>query len=734
MKKENLNITGMSCASCVNRIEKGLNTERGINNININLALERASIEYDEAEINRGDIIQKIENLGYGVVEKTTDVFHEGMDSDNEFRKKEINKLKLYFTISAILSTPLLLAMLLGILDLPFDFLHNPLLQLILATPVQFIIGWRFYKNAFYGLKAKSPGMDLLIAIGTSAAYFFSIYNGFFKEISSGSKPQLYFEASAIIITLVLLGKFFEAIAKGRTSEAIKKLIKLQPDTSTIIINGVEKNVLVKDLEKNDLIVVKPGERIPVDGEVTEGNSSVDESMLTGESMPIEKNVGSTVIGGTINKYGSLTFQATKVGSGTVLARIIKVVEDAQETRAPIQKLADRVAAVFVPAVILIAVVTFCLWFFISGNLTAALISAVSVLVIACPCALGLATPTAIMVGTGKGAEMGILIKNGESLEVALKIDSVILDKTGTITNGSPIVTDIIPSSDITENKLLYYAAIAEKRSEHPLGEAVVSRALEEFDEIENPDAFEAFPGKGVIVKFENDEIILGTVSFLKEKMINSEVLMKKIIFLEEQGKSVVNVSLNGEHIGLLAVGDVIKENAKSSISGLIAMGLDVYMITGDNYGTAKAIGQQVGIDEEKIFAQVLPEDKANEIKKLQNRGHVVAMVGDGINDAPALVTANIGIAMGTGSDIAIESGDVTLISGNLGAVVSAIKLSKRTMAKIKQNLFWAFFYNIIGIPFAALGMLSPIIAGAAMAFSSVSVVMNSLSLKRFKV
>jgi Cu+-exporting ATPase len=576
--------------------------------------------------------------------------------------------------------------------------------------------------------------MDVLVAMGTSAAYFFSIYNGFFKQIPGGTHPELYFEASAIIITLILLGKYLEAVAKGKTSEAIKKLIGLQPKHARVVRDGKETDIPIANVIVGDTIQVRPGERIAVDGEVIEGNSAVDESMLTGESIPVEKQPGDSVIGGTINKNGSLTFTATKVGKDTVLAHIIKVVEEAQGSKAPIQQLADKVAGVFVPVVLLIAALTFLTWMFIIGDTTMAVITAVSVLVIACPCALGLATPTAIMVGTGKGAENGILIKSAESLETAYKMNAVIFDKTGTVTKGEPAVTDIIPveKGNINTIELLTFAAGAEKRSEHPLAAAILQKAKEEALELDNPTDFTAVPGKGVLAVLQNKTILVGTRGLMNEYYIDAHGLDETVQHLEMEGNTVMYVAINRVFSGVIAVADTVKDDSKQAIHQLQSLGIETYMITGDNQQTAEAIGKQVGIEKTNILAHVLPEQKADEVKKLQDKGFIVAMVGDGINDAPALAAADIGVAVGTGTDIAIETGDITLMKGNLSTLSSAIKLSNKTMVKIKQNLFWAFIYNAIGIPFAAFGLLSPIIAGAAMAFSSVSVVSNSLSLKRF--
>ncbi|WP_427338130.1 copper-translocating P-type ATPase [Caloranaerobacter sp. DY30410] len=602
--------------------------------------------------------------------------------------------------------------------------LDNGYVQLALATPVQFIIGYRFYKGAYHSLKGGGANMDVLVALGTSSAYFYSLYN-----LIVGVK-EYYFEASAVIITLILLGKMLEAIAKGRTSEAIKKLMNLQAKTARVIRDGKELDIPVEEVVVGDIVVVRPGEKIPVDGVVIEGNSSVDESMLTGESIPVDKKEGDEVIGATINKHGTFKFKATKIGKDTVLSQIIKLVEEAQGSKAPVQRLADKVAGIFVPAVIGIAVLTFVIWYFVNGDFANALINAVAVLVIACPCALGLATPTAIMVGTGKGAENGILIKGGEYLEKAHQINTLVFDKTGTITKGEPEVTDII-SFNKSKEDILKFAAIAEKASEHPLGQAIVKKGEESGIKLIDPERFNAIPGHGIFAVVEGNEIYLGNRKLMKDKNIDIKDIEDEIVNLENQGKTAMILSVNGRVEGIIAVADTVKEHSREAIKELKSMGIEVYMITGDNERTAKAIAREVGI--ENVIAEVLPEHKAQEVEKLKAQGKKVGMVGDGINDAPALAKADIGFAIGTGTDVAIEAADITLMKGDLRGIVLAIRLSRKTMRTIKQNLFWAFFYNTAGIPLAALGFLNPMIAGAAMAFSSVSVVSNSLRLKRFK-
>jgi len=747
MAGQTFKITGMSCANCAIRIEHTLGKKQGVRSARVNLAMENAVVEYDKTLLSPGDLINTIESLGYGVIREIESQFSTPagkIDHEKEVREKEILKLKHRFIFSLVLSFPLFAAMVLSVLRIPVQLLHNPWLQLSLATPVQFFIGGRFYKKAYLALKSGGAGMDMLVSIGTSAAYFFSLYNGFFKKIPHHSHPELYFEASAIIITLVLLGKYLEAKAKGKTSEAIKKIIGLQPRQARVVRDGYEMDITVEKVVVGDRVLVRPGEKIAVDGTVLEGNSAVDESMITGESIPVEKSAGNRVIGGTINKNGTLGFVAEKVGKDTVLAHIVKIVEEAQGSRAPIQELADKVARVFVPAVVSTALITFFSWLIVTGKISTALISAVSVLVIACPCALGLATPTALIIGLGKGAENGILIKSGESLERASKIDAVVLDKTGTITRGKPAVTDAVTLPGLDNTDWFTLAAGAEKRSEHPLGTAIVNKAKEENLELPEPTEFFAIPGKGISAVIRGKNILVGTQKLMMERGIEVKVeaeaggmaldMVNEIkTELENSGKTIMYTAINDRLAGIVGVADTVKEDSADAIKTLQKMGIKTYMITGDNYRTAQYIGNLVGIPGKYIMSNVMPEHKAEEIKKLQEKGSMVAMVGDGINDAPALAAANVGIAVGTGTDIAIETADMTLMNGNLSTLITAFHLSRKTMVKIKQNLFWAFIYNIVGIPFAAAGFLSPIIASAAMAFSSVSVVSNSLRLKRLK-
>ena len=726
VQKQSLKISGMSCAACSAKVEKKLSRLGGVSKANVNLTTEKATIEYEPSEIKVSEMIKAVQALGYGA-EKAEEVTR---DREKEQREKEVRNLRITLIISIILSSPLIAAMILSLLRIDVPYLHNQYFQLAIATPIQFVIGFRFYKHAFYALRSRSANMDVLISMGTSAAYFFSLYNVFYQPTKMGGMKDLYFEAAAVIITLILLGKYLEAVAKGKTSEAIKKLMGLQAKTARVIRNGTEEDIPIEEVETGDVVVVRPGEKIPVDGKILEGNSSIDESMLTGESMPVEKKSGDFVIGATINKFGAFKFEATKVGKDTALSQIVKMVEDAQGSKAPIQKIADQVSGVFVPVVLGIALVTFLIWYFAEGNLTQAIVSAVAVLVIACPCALGLATPTAIMVGTGKGAENGILIKGGEHLEMAYKLNVVVLDKTGTITKGQPDVTDVISLNAMDRQEVVRLAGIAEKNSEHPLGVAIFEHSKKVFGSIPDPESFEAIPGRGVMAVVDSRVIHMGTRKLMLEKGIDTGSVEHTLSKLEDEGKTAMLIAINNVLEAVVAVADTLKENSREAISDLQRMGIEVYMITGDNKRTANAIARQVGIT--NILAEVLPENKAEEVEKLKARGKIVAMVGDGINDAPALATANIGMAIGTGTDVAIEAADITLMRGDLRTIPAAIRLSRKTMNKIKQNLFWAFFYNIIGIPFAALGLLSPIIAGGAMAFSSVSVVTNSLSLKGY--
>ena len=718
LERRTILIEGMTCAACSTRVEKALNKLDGVEKAHVNLSNNKATVEFKVGIIDDTLLINTIEKAGYGA-EIEVEV---NLDREKELREKEIKSLKYSFVISLILTIPLFSAMFFHMAG-QMNILTNGYFQWALATPVQFIIGYRFYKGAYNALRGGGANMDVLVALGTSAAYFFSIYN-LFNHIH-----EYYFEASAVIITLIVLGKLFEAIAKGKTSEAIKKLMGLQPKTATVIRDGKEVELAIDDLIIGDIIIVKPGERVPVDGVIVEGNSALDESMITGESIPVDKKIGDNVIGATINKFGAFKFEATKIGKDTVLSQIIKLVEDAQGSKAPVQRLADKISGIFVPIVLVIAVVTIGI-FAMLNDVNSGLINAVAVLVIACPCALGLATPTAIMVGTGKGAENGILIKSGEHLEKTHKMNTIIFDKTGTITKGEPDVTDIIVVSGLDEGEVLRIAGSVEKTSEHPLGQAIVKRAQNSNIYLTQATSFSAVPGKGLMANFEEKKVLIGNRKLMKDNLIDVLVGEDNVSTLEDEGKTAMMIAIDGELVGIIAVADQIKDTSKKAIEKLEKMGLEVYMITGDNERTANAIAKQVGI--KNVLADVLPENKASKVEELKAEGKNVGMVGDGINDAPALAAANVGFAIGTGTDVAMEAADITLMRGDLNGVVTAIRLSHRTMKTIKQNLFWAFFYNTVGIPIAALGFLNPMIAGAAMAFSSVSVVSNSLRLKKF--
>lgn len=721
-----LSISGMTCAACAARIEKALKKVNGVLNAVVNLATEKATVGYIPGKVDVAQLVASIQRTGYGAKVAQDETSH----TENEARIREYKKQKQRFIIGAVLSSLFLVQMLsdfnhtFGLIS-GFEFQLNAWLQLVLATPVQFYVGARFYKGAYKALRGGSSNMDVLVVLGTTAAYVYSVFLLF-----SGQTMGLYFEAAAIVITLIVLGKLLETRAKGQTSEAIQKLMGLQAKTARVIRNGMELDIPIEDVVVDDIVFVRAGEKIPVDGEIVEGSSTVDESMLTGESMPVSKKVGDPAIGATINKHGSFKFRATKVGKDTALAQIIKLVEQAQGSKAPIQRLADKISGVFVPIVIGIAFVTFTITYLVIG-FTPALVSAVAVLVVACPCALGLATPTAVMVGTGKGAEFGVLIKGAEHLENAHRVTTVVLDKTGTITKGKPEVTDILTFSGYTENELLQLAATAERGSEHPLGEAIVDGAKGRQLKLGEVSYFQAIPGYGIEAEIGGKRILIGTKKFMNKNNIDAASVIQPMEQLENQGKTVMLVAMDAQLIGMIAVADTVKESSAQAIKRLKQMGIEVIMITGDNFRTAEAIAKQVGV--ERVLAEVLPEDKSFEVQKLKQAGKIVAMVGDGVNDAPALVTADIGIAIGTGTDIAIEAADVTLMRGDLMGVFNSITLSKATMRKIRQNLFWAFVYNLVLIPVAAFGLLMPILAGAAMAFSSVSVVTNTLFLRRWK-
>lgn len=720
-EKVEFNITGMTCAACSARIEKGLSRLQGVASANVNLALEKGTFEYYPSDVNAAQIAARIEKLGFGA-EAPAEVEHV------DYRQVAIQRQQLKFMAAALLSLPLLWTMVAhfswtSFLYVP-DVLMNPWVQLALATPVQFIIGWQFYIGAYKALRGKSANMDVLVALGTSAAYFYSVYET--VRAHDGHMPHVYFETSAVLITLILLGKLFEAKAKGRSSEAIQKLMRLQAKTAFVVRDGIEQEIPIEQVVVGDVLNMKPGTKIPVDGVVVSGASAVDEAMLTGESMPVEKVTGSDVFGATMNTHGFFQMKAMKIGRDTALAHIIQVVEDAQGSKAPIQRLADKISGIFVPVVVSIAVVTFIVWLTVvdAGNFTQALEVFIAVLVIACPCALGLATPTSIMAGSGRAAEYGILFKGGEFLEQTGSIDTVVLDKTGTVTHGKPVVTDVVTHMD--EAAFLAIVAAAEAQSEHPLARAIVNAATTTVE----ATAFEALPGYGIRANVRGQVVIVGTRKLMQQHDISYDE--SALEAFEAQGKTAMLVAIDGQFAGIIAVADTVKETSREAVARLQKMGLHVVMLTGDNAQTAQAIAREVGITD--VIAEVLPSQKADAITKLQATGKRVAMVGDGINDAPALATADIGMAIGTGTDVAIAAADVTLMQGDLNKVADAIMMSRATIRNIQQNLFWAFGYNTLGIPIAAAGLLAPWVAGAAMAFSSVSVVLNALRLQRVKL
>ncbi len=739
-------IGDMTCAACAQRVEKAIRKLDGVESVSVNFATEKATVSYDPQQLRLSAIREAIEKAGYKALEMKKTA---ASDEDRARKQKEIRTLWTKFIVSAVFSLPLLyiaMAPMITFVRLPFpaalDMMNYPLIyalvELLLVLPV-IGVGYRFYTVGFKALIQRSPNMDSLIAIGTTAAFVYSVYNVW--QIASGNfaaVEALYFETAGVIITLILLGKSLEAVSKGRTSEAIKKLMGLTPKTAIIIHNGEEKEIPIDEVEVGDIIVVKPGAKIPVDGTVLEGHTAIDESMLTGESMPVDKKSGDSVYAASLNTNGAIQFRAEKVGSDTALAQIIKLVEDAQGSKAPIAQMADIVSGYFVPIVCAIAVVAGLAWYLGVRDLEFALTIFISVLVIACPCALGLATPTAIMVGTGKGAENGILIKGGEALETAHKINTIVFDKTGTITEGKPTVTDVLPADGIQADDLYQLAASAEKGSEHPLGTAIVQGAQEKGLQFLTVDGFEALTGRGIEARISGRAVLAGNRKLMDERGISLSELEAASDRLAEEGKTPMYVALDGKIAGIIAVADVVKQSSRAAIESLHKMGIQVAMITGDNKKTAAAIARQVGID--RVLAEVLPQDKSNEVKKLQNEGQKVAMVGDGINDAPALAQADIGIAIGSGTDVAMESADIVLMRSDLMDVPTAIQLSKKTIRNIKQNLFWAFGYNVIGIPIAAgllhlFGgpLLNPIFAAAAMSLSSVSVLTNALRLKNFK-
>ena len=741
MAEKNYTVTGMSCASCANTVEKALNKNNDIN-ASVNFATEKLNIEYDEKKYNFDKIREIVESAGYGLVEDMIE------DKKMELYQEKIKSLKNRLILAIIFVVPLLYismghmlgAVLPEFLNPKVNPLNFALAQFVLTLPIIYA-GRDFFLHGFKNLVRKSPTMDSLIAIGATAAVLYGIYATFrIVTVDPEAHMDLYYETAGTIITLILFGKLLEAKTKGQTSSAIKKLIGLQPKKAKIIENGSEKEVLIENLKVGDIVIVKPGEKIAVDGRIVEGATSVDESMLTGESLPVSKKVGDKVVGGSINKNGSIRFEATEIGKNTVLSQIIKLVEEAQGSKAPISRMADIVSAYFVPIVIGIAIITGIAWFLSGSGLVTALSFFIAVLVIACPCVLGLATPTSIMVGTGKGAENGILIKSGEALETAHKIKTVVFDKTGTITKGKPVLTDLIAYGKYNENELLKIAASVENDSEHPLAEAIVNKAKEKNIEIKPYEKFRAMPGYGIRAIFEGKEVQIGNRKLMENRKINVEISQKDYDILSNEGKTPMYISIDNELAGLVAVADVIKETSKEAIEKLKKMGIKTIMLTGDNEKTAKFIAKQVGIDD--VISEVLPYQKSQKVKELQEKDEFVAMVGDGINDSPALAQANVGIAIGNGTDVAIESADIVLIRNDLRDVAGAISLSKATITNIKENLFWALFYNVLGIPFAA-GIfyaffngpkLDPMIAAFAMSFSSVSVLGNALRLKFFKV
>ena len=739
MRDYTFKVEGMSCSACANRVERITKKIDGVESANVNFATEKLTVRVDAEKVRYSDIKLAVDKAGFKLIKEEDQV-------KEVSKKKDESKILLNrFIFSLIFTVPLLIISMGHMVGMPLpsiiDPMKNPLnfalVQLVLTIPVM-VAGYKFYKIGYKNLFKLSPNMDSLIAIGTSAAVAYGLF-AIYKILNGETHyaMHLYFESAVVILTLITLGKYLEAVSKGKTSEAIKKLMGLAPKTATIIKNGKEVSIPIEEVIVGDIILVKPGEKLPVDGEIIEGSTSIDESMLTGESIPVEKNIGSTVIGASINKAGFIKYKATKVGKDTALAQIVKLVEEAQGTKAPIAKMADIIAAYFVPTVMALAIIAAVGWLIAGESTVFALTIFISVLVIACPCALGLATPTAIMVGTGKGAENGVLIKGGEALETTYKIDTIVFDKTGTITEGKPKVTDII-CNGIKEEEVLVLAASAEKGSEHPLGEAIVREAEDRSLEFKSLEHFKAVPGQGIEVTIEGKDILLGNKKLMIENNINIESLHVESDRLATEGKTPMYIAINNKLSGIIAVADTVKENSKAAIEELKKMNVNVAMITGDNKKTAEAIAKSVGID--IVLAEVLPEDKANEVKKLQGQNRKVAMVGDGINDAPALVQADVGIAIGSGTDVAIESADIVLMKSDLKDVVTAIRLSKATIKNIKENLFWAFGYNVLGIP-VAMGvlhifggpLLNPMIAAAAMSFSSVSVLLNALRLKKFK-
>lgn len=748
METATLKLQGMSCAACANNIEDAIRSVPGVEECHVNFGAEQATVHYLPRRTNLGDIQQAIVEAGYSAYSlQDQEMVTSETDAEQAARRAESRKLRRRLLLGGVVTVLLViggLPMMTG-LAIPWipAWLHHPVLQLMLTAPIQFWSGESFYTGARKAFKRHTATMDTLVALGTSAAFFYSLFPTFFPGffLNQGLSPDVYYEISAVVITLILLGRLLENRAKGQTSEAIRKLMGLQAKTARVIRNGQEIDIPIAQVELGDVVLVRPGEKIPVDGEIIEGASTIDEAMVTGESLPVKKQPGDEVIGATINKTGSFKFRATRVGKDTFLAQIVKLVQQAQGSKAPIQKLADQVTGWFVPVVIAIAILTFILWYNVMGNVTMALITAIGVLIIACPCALGLATPTSIMVGTGKGAENGILIKGAESLEQAHKLQTIVLDKTGTITQGKPTVTDFVTvhgTANGNEFKLLRLAATVERNSEHPLAEAVVQYAQSQGVELTDAQDFEAIAGSGVQGTVSNRRLHIGTHRWMNELGIDTSGLQQAWERLEYLGRTVIWIAVDGAVEGIMGIADAVKPSSVSAIRSMQKLGLEVVMLTGDNRRTAEVIAHEVGI--QRVFAEVRPDQKAAKVAEIQQEGKIVAMVGDGINDAPALAQADVGIAIGTGTDVAIAASDITLISGDLQAIVTAIELSHATIRNIQQNLFFAFIYNTAGIPIAAgilfpiFGwLLNPVIAGGAMAFSSVSVVTNALRLRNFQ-
>jgi len=734
-------VRGMHCAACVGRVERALTAVAGVESASVNLATEQATVAFDPARTDLVRLRAAVAAAGYELAEPQREPLPGGaVDRERAAREAAERRERLKFVVGAVLAAPVLLGSMADVLPWVPALLQNPWLQLVLTTPVQVWVGWQFHRGFVHDLRYRTATMSTLVSIGTNAAYLGSVAVTLWPHAFVRHGAMTYYEVSAVVITLVVLGRWLEARARGRTSEAIRRLMTLAPRTARVIRDGVESDVSTAEVQVGDFVRIRPGERVPVDGVVIEGASTVDESMLTGESLPVEKSPEAKVFAGTVNRTGTFVFRAARVGSETTLARIIKLVADAQGSRAPIQRLADRVAAVFVPIVLVIAALTFVAWWVVGPEPASllALTNAVAILVIACPCAMGLATPTAIMVGTGRGTEFGVLIKSAAALELLHRVDTIVFDKTGTLTVGRPVVTDVISIAPATEDEILALAAAAEQASEHPLGEAIVARAKERGLALPPIVEFATVPGQGIDAMTTEGRVLLGNRTLMAARGIDVGPLAARVRGLAAEGKTAVHLAFAGRLLGVIAVADVLKPNALRAVAALKRLGVSVAMLTGDDRLTAEAIARQAGVD--RVLAEVLPEDKAREITTLRAEGRRVAMVGDGINDAPALAQAEVGIAMGSGSDVAIDAADVTLMRGDLDGVVAAIELSRRTIRVIRENLVWAFGYNTVLIPVAAGALypvwgvqLSPILAGAAMAFSSLSVVTNSLRLKRWR-